>query len=177
MMRRRFRPAYALPFLLLLGALSAWIFSRPFTPADPPPAPPAPTELAIDFPIGWIEIPGKISRTYRSPRPGAGLLQLSLHPPLAAGTDAAGAAENLDAMLGEMVSEMEFGQRLETARFDTPAGPLAFAKYRSPRHGVLGFWLLASDPMVFATYVDGGPSTAEKDIADANKAFQTARFD
>jgi hypothetical protein len=139
--------------------------------------PPRSGELVIDFPKSWSEIPGKLSRTYRSPRPGAGLLQLSLHPPLPPGTDAAGAAKELVALLDEMESEMKFGERLNITQVETSAGPLAFAKYRSPEHGVLGFWLLASDQMIFATYVDGGPDTAEKDIAEAQRSFMNARYE
>jgi hypothetical protein len=185
-------PASTTPnFLPRLGALAAKILLpaalvsgvvllvlRSGHHADVAPAPSKnPGELAVDFPGSWSEVPGKISRTWRSPRPGAGLLQLSVHPPLASGTDGPGAAKELDTLLNEMESEMAFGQRVEIAHSETKAGPLAFAKYRSPAHGVLGFWLLASDPMIFATYVDGGPGTAEKDIAEAHEAFRNARFE
>lgn len=142
------------------------------------PSPPKPTgEIVIDFPPSWSEIPGKLSRTYRSPRPGAGLLQLSVHPPLASKTDGAGAQRELDTLLREMVTEMEFGERVWIGHFETKAGPLAFAKYRSPKHGVLGFWLLSAEPMIFATYVDGGTGTAEKDIAEGQQAFLNAHFE
>jgi hypothetical protein len=168
-------PLFALPsFILAIVLLISSCEKRPILPTV---SPASDRDLIIDFPASWSEIPGKLSRTYRSPRPGAGLLQLSLHPPLPPGTDAAGAARELDTLLNEMETEMKFGERLNITQFDTNAGPLAFAKYRSPGHGVLGFWLLASDQMIFATYVDGGPDAAEKDIAEALKAFQNARFE
>jgi len=132
-------------------------------------------ELVIDFPKNWIEIPGKLSRTYRSPRPGAGLLQLSVHPALAGRVDGPRAEKELDALLREMVCEMDFGRRLEIGYWETKAGALAFAKYQSPAHGVLGFWLLAAEPMIFATYVDGGSSASETDIREAQQAFREAR--
>jgi hypothetical protein len=134
-------------------------------------------ELVIDFPASWIEIPGKLSRSYRSPRPGAGLVQLSVHPPLAGRVDGSRAERELDTLLKEMVCEMDFGRRLEIGHSDTQAGALAFAKYQSPSHGVLGFWLLAAEPMIFATYVDGGSSAAELDIREAQQAFLDARFE
>jgi hypothetical protein len=175
--------SFALKILLpvtLAAAIAMLLLLRARQTATPPAAPAVSIsaqagDLVIDFPASWIEIPGKLSRTYRSPRPGAGLLQLSAHPPLAPGTSAADAGRELDSLLDEMKTEMDFGKRLEISHFETGVGPLAFAKYRSPAHGILGFWLLASDTMIFATYVDGGPGTAEKDIEEAQRSFLNAR--
>jgi hypothetical protein len=132
-------------------------------------------QLVIDFPTNWIEIPGKLSRTYRSPRPGAGLLQLSVHPALTGRVDGPRAEKELDALLREMVCEMDFGRRLEIGHWETKAGALAFAKYQSPAHGVLGFWLLTAEPMIFATYVDGGSAASEADLREAQEAFRESR--
>ncbi len=167
--------------IVLVGAVAGVLalISPKKSPSSPlPPAPAAPPEqLVIDFPPSWNEIPGKLSRTWRSPRSGAGFLQLSVHPPLSPGTDGPGAERELDTLLKEMVSDMAFGTRLSIGHASTKAGPLAFARYRSPEHGVLGFWLLAAQPMIFATYVDGGPDTAEKDIREAQASFLNARFE
>ena len=133
--------------------------------------------LIFDLPPGWAEIPGKLSRTYRSSRPGAGFFQLSMHPPLEGVVDGPRAEKELDALLGEMKSDMKFGRRLELTHLPAKAGVLAFAKYRSDEHGTLGFWLLPTKAMVFATYVDGGPAATEADLRDATRALQSARFE
>lgn len=181
----RFGKALGTLLLILLfgGGAALWlygIFSEKRQPDSrqiaAPPNSRGP-ELVIDFPKSWIEIPGKLSRTYRSPRAGAGLLQLSVHPALTGRVDGPRAEKELDVLLREMVCEMDFGRRLEIGHWETKAGALAFAKYQSPAHGVLGFWLLAAEPMIFATYVDGCSSASEADIREAQQAFREGRFE
>jgi len=178
----RFGKALFLGVLLIGGGITLWLYGVSGEKREPdfrksahPALEARSQELVIDFPTNWIEIPGKVSRTYRSPRPGAGLLQLSVHPALTGLVNGPRAEKELDELLSEAVCEMEFGRRLEIGHWETKAGALAFARYQSPAHGVLGFWLLAAEPMIFATYVDGGSSASESDIREAQQAFREAR--
>jgi hypothetical protein len=145
-----------------------------------PTATPAPTAKALNFilplPSGWESIPGKLSSTYRSTRPGAGFFQLSMHPPLEGKVDGARAEKELDSLLSEMKSDMPFGRRLEIGHLPARSGFLAYARYQSDEHGTIGFWLLPAANMVFATYVDGGSSASPADLREAQEALQAAEF-
>jgi len=126
---------------------------------------------------GWQSLAGHSPRTYRSARAGAGFLQVSMYPPLEGTMDGERAEKQLDQMLKEISGDLKIGPPLTNSHGPAKNGVLAFAKYRSDEHGVLGFWLIPTpEATIFASYTDGSPAAAEADIRECQEMLSTGGF-
>lgn len=131
----------------------------------------------LALPPSWEELAGSSPRGYRSSRPGAGILQISLQPPLNGPVDAERARRELDTLLVKLDADLGVGKRLTLTTTPGVFGPIAKATTQSEQHGLLAFWLLPGEVTIFATYTDGSSRAAEADITEADAALRTVRLE
>lgn len=187
------RSAILVLFLALIGltAMPLPALVRPLvfgesTPRRSPAEPPIIKELrdagkvrtlVVSVPENWRELPDQRPRAYRSDRPGAGILRISLFPPEDNPIHGPAASDHLAKLIDKLGPSLDPGKNLRRNHTNTPIGTLATARYQSDEHGLTAFFLIPSELTIFATYTDGAPEIAKQEITEAIAILKELQFE
>ena len=127
----------------------------------------------VSLPTDWEEVPNE-SRSYRRKGVNGGTLTISLRPPVANAIDENAVVDALGDMLNGV--GLDVGQEVTSAHGPSPMGIIATSLYKSQRHGLLQFWLVAAEVTVFASYIMGDLSEAKKDLLEAHQIVKTLQL-
>ena len=127
-------------------------------------------EVVIPLADRWHEIPGETPRAFRRPEEESGWLQISLHPPQA---EAIGNSAKATALLKELLKDQkDLGEECGTTCMDSAAGIMAVSVWKSPKRGLLQFWLIPCEVAVFASYTMGNPARAKQEAGEAHQMMK-----
>lgn len=130
--------------------------------------------LNLQLPLGWYEVEGAQTPTFRRHGQKSGVLQLTMLPPveLADGEQALAYLHEWIAGLGRSP-----GSPVSSGHEECAEGILAFATYKHAHDGQLEFWLIPAEATVFAEWRMGSISTAGLERAQAHEILRTMRFE
>ena len=129
----------------------------------------------VFLPADWREVKGNGARAYRKIGASSGWLNISLLPPEPSlcGDDHA-TSTRLRKLLDDL--GMPLGREVHADTTDCTLGRMAFSIWKSPERGLLQFWLIPSEVMVFASYTMGNLRTAQQEMADAHSIIESLHF-
>ena len=132
--------------------------------------------LHIRIPPNWFEVPNKIPRSYRRRSNGSGWVQISLYPPE---TELNGDGEKIRTKLNNLLKslDMDFGKEITGMHLPCASGTMATSMYQSPKQGLLQFWLIPSDALIFVSYTMGDILTVKEEVAEAHKFIAELKFE
>src|SRR5678815_4858087 len=111
--------------------------------------------LHVILPADWVEVPHQSPREFRNTA-RFGSVQISLLPPL---PQLSAAPDQLLPWLQAYIRSRapELHDLVREHEVECTVGRGAFSLRRSVQQGLVAFWVIASDVLVFATYVSGSP--------------------
>lgn len=127
------------------------------------------------LPNGWREVPSQGARAFRPACDDAGWLHVSLYPPKHAlnNNDAA-----ITAALDELLAGLglELGQCVHHDICSCTLGRMATSIWKSPKQGLMQFWLTPSDALVFASFTMGNLRTVRQEMRDAQSIVESIQI-
>jgi hypothetical protein len=129
----------------------------------------------VFLPDDWYEVPGD-SRAYRRRSEGSGWLRLTLLPPeRELATDGDAVVARLEELI-EQFGGPDTGEKIGSAYGPCNEGLLATSLWKSPRYGILRFWLIPGRMTLFACFEMGDPESVGQETSDAQDMMESVHF-